>query len=216
MRQLGRPPTIDQAMARIVEDVLRKRGFQTKDADASTGGKDFLERILELIRATGFTIAIFSDKTRSTALANIMLELGFAAMCGKPLLIVKSSKAKAPSDFSRTDWISYEGADEGRFRSKLNQGLDAIESLIEYEDTLLSVALAAQSMDCAVAFERANKGFLLSGRPNFIAAARLIHKRLKETEGVSRIADVERLTHEVEAFLLQAQKSGLRKRRPRK
>ncbi|MGD9658268.1 MAG: hypothetical protein AB7U61_11650, partial [Methylocystis sp.] len=76
-------------MASTVDDVLRKRGFQTKDADASTGGKDFLERILELIRATGFTVAIFSDKTRPTALANIMLELGFAAMCGKPLLIVK-------------------------------------------------------------------------------------------------------------------------------
>lgn len=216
MRQLGRPPTIDQAMARIVEDVLKKRGFQTKDADASTGGKDFLERILELIRATGFTIAIFSDKTRPTALANIMLELGFAAMCGKPLLIVKSARAKAPSDFSRTDWISYDGDDEKRFRSKLDQGLDAIESLVEYEDTLLNVALAAQSMDCAVAFERANKGFLLSGSSNFVAAARSIHKRLKETEGVSRIADVERLTHEVEAFLLQAQKTGLRKRRPRK
>jgi hypothetical protein len=171
MRQIGKPPAIDLAMARAVEDVLRQRGFRTKDADASTGGKDFLERILELIRATGFTIAIFSDKTRPTALANIMLELGFAAMCGKPLLIVKSAKAEAPSDFSRTDWISYDETDESGFRSKLDQGLDAIESLVEYEDTLLSVALSAQSMDCAVAFERANKGFLLSGQAKFITAA---------------------------------------------
>lgn len=213
MRQLGRPPAIDLAMARIVESVLKKRGFRTKDADASTGGKDFLERILELIRATGFTVAIFSDKTRPTALANIMLELGFAAMCGKPLLIVKSAKARAPSDFSRTDWISYDGTDERRFRSKLNQGLDAIESLTEYEDTLLSVALSAQAMDCAVAFERANKGFQLSGEANFIEAAKLIHNRLREAQGSSGIADVERLAHEVEAFVLQAQKTGSGKRR---
>ncbi|MGJ0621543.1 MAG: hypothetical protein ACR65Z_12660 [Methylocystis sp.] len=211
MRQLGRPPAIDLAMARTVEDVLKKRGFQTKDANASTGGKDFLERILELIRATGFTVAIFSDKTRLTALANIMLELGFAAMCGKPLLIVKSAKAKAPSDFSRTDWISYDGTDESGFRSKLNQGLDAIESLIEYEETLLSVALTAQSMDCAVAFERANKGFLLSGRAKFITAAKSIHKRLEEAQGSSGIADVERLSHEVETFVLQAQKTKRRR-----
>ncbi len=211
MRQLGRPPAIDLAMARTVEDVLKKRGFQTKDADASTGGKDFLERILELIRATGFTVAIFSDKTRPTALANIMLELGFAAMCGKPLLIVKSAKAKAPSDFSRTDWISYDGTDESGFRSKLNQGLDAIESLIEYEETLLSVALTAQSMDCAVAFERANKGFLLSGQAKFITAAKSIHKRLEEAQGSSGIADVERLSHEVETFVLQAQKTKRRR-----
>lgn len=134
-------------------------------------------------------------------------------MCGKPLLIVKSAKAKAPSDFSRTDWISYDGTDEKSFRSKLNQGLDAINSLVEYEDTLLSVALAAQSMDCAVAFERANKGFLLSGKVDFITAAKSIHKRLKEAEGSPRIADVERLAREVEAFVLQAQKTGLRKRR---
>ncbi len=211
MRQLGRPPAIDLAMARTVEDVLKKRGFQTKDADASTGGKDFLKRILELIRATGFTVAIFSDKTRPTALANIMLELGFAAMCGKPLLIVKSAKAKAPSDFSRTDWISYDGTDESGFRSKLNQGLDAIESLIEYEETLLSVALTAQSMDCAVAFERTNKGFLLSGQAKFITAAKSIHKRLEEAQGSSGIADVERLSHEVETFVLQAQKSKRRR-----
>jgi len=211
MRQLGRPPAIDLDMARTVEDVLSEREFQTKDADASTGGKDFLERILELIRATGFTVAIFSDKTRPTALANIMLELGFAAMCGKPLLIVKSAKAKPPSDFSRTDWISYDGTDEKSFRSKLNQGLDAIESLVEYEETLLSVALAAQSMDCAVAFERANKGFLLSGQAKFVTAAKSIHKRLKEFGGSSRIADVERLAHEVEAFILLAQKTKRRR-----
>jgi hypothetical protein len=211
MRQIGKPPAIDLAMARAVEDVLRQRGFRTKDADASTGGKDFLERILELIRATGFTIAIFSDKTRPTALANIMLELGFAAMCGKPLLIVKSAKAKAPSDFSRTDWISYDGTDESGFRSKLNQGLDAIESLVEYEDTLLSVALSAQSMDCAVAFERANKGFLLSGQSKFITAAKSIHERLKEAEGSPRIADVERLAHEVETFVLLARKTKRRR-----
>ena len=95
----------------------------------------------------------------------------------------------------------------------LNQGLDASESLTEYEDTLLSVALSAQAMDCAVAFERANKGFLLSGEANFIEAAKLIHNRLKEAQGSSGIADVERLAHEVEAFVLQAQKTGSGKRR---
>jgi hypothetical protein len=94
MRQLGGPPDIDVTMTRIVEEVLTDRGFRFKDANASTGGKDFLERILGLIRSTGFTIAIFSNRTRKTAMANIALELGFAAMCGKPLMIVKSDKQK--------------------------------------------------------------------------------------------------------------------------
>ncbi len=53
MRQLGGPPDIDLEMTRIVEDVLTGRGFGIKDANASTGGKDFLERILGLIRPCG-------------------------------------------------------------------------------------------------------------------------------------------------------------------
>ena len=65
-----------------------------------------------LIRGTGFAIAIFSHETRFTAMAKITLELGFAALCGKPLIIVKSSEAKAPSDFVRTDWIDYRSNEE--------------------------------------------------------------------------------------------------------
>lgn len=96
MRQLGDPPGVDLTMTRIVGEVLGARGFRIKDADPSTGGKDFLERILGLIRSTGFTIAIFSNKTRATAMANIALELGFAAMCGKPLMIVSQIKQRPP------------------------------------------------------------------------------------------------------------------------
>ena len=64
MRQLGEPPPADITMARIVGEVFAERGYGTKDADASTGSKDFLGRILGLIRGTAFTVAIFSEETR--------------------------------------------------------------------------------------------------------------------------------------------------------
>ena len=204
MRQIGSPPDIDRAMTAIVQDVFESRGIQIKDADASTGGKDFLERILGLIRATGFTIAIFSSKTRATAMANIALELGFAAMCGKPLIIVKSEKAKAPSDFTRTDWITYNPAQEARFRTKLHQAADSIESLVEYENTLLNVALGARCPDCAIAFERANKGFLLSAEERFVIAAGSILARLSEVHEGNAIADIERLRSDINTFVRQA------------
>lgn len=105
MRQIGIPPAIAVAMGTIIKDVFSGRNIGTKDADASTGQKDFLERILGLIRGTALTVAIFSEQTRGTAMANIALELGFAALCGKPLLVAKSNEAKAPSDLTRTDWI---------------------------------------------------------------------------------------------------------------
>lgn len=204
MRQLGAPPDIDVTMTEAVIDILDKHGIRTKDADASTGGKDFLERILGLIRSTGFTIAIFSHETRPTAMANIMLELGFAAMCGKPLVVVKSAEAAAPSDLTRTDWIDYSVGEEARFQGKLEQAIKEINDLIEYEETLLSVALEARSMDCAVAFERANKGFLLSGEGRFIDAANAILERLRDADEGNPIADLERLRQEIGTFLRQA------------
>ena len=209
MRQIGNPPNLDTAMTAIVKEVFEAHGVQIKDADASTGGKDFLERILGLIRSTGFTIAIFSHKTRGTAMANIALELGLAAMCGKPLIIVKSQQAKAPSDFTRTDWIVYDPAQEDRFRVKLEQALDSIGSLVEYESTLLDVALGTRSPDCAIAFERANKGFLLSGEQRFIDSARAILEVLKGVNEGNAIADLERLRSELNTFIRQAEASLL-------
>src|SRR5689334_17783283 len=104
MRQLGMPPAIDITMNAEVTRIFGTRGLRTIDADGSTGSKDYLERILGLIRGTGFTAAIFSHETRTSSMANIALELGFSAICGKPLVIVKSPEAVAPSDLKRTDW----------------------------------------------------------------------------------------------------------------
>lgn len=125
MRQLGKPPAIDIEMAGIVASVLADRGFAVTDAEGSTAGKDYLERIFGLIRSTGFTVAVFSHETRPTAMANIALELGFAAMCGKPLVIVKSAEATAPSDLKRTDWIEFAAEEQGRFEKKLHQAYRA-------------------------------------------------------------------------------------------
>jgi len=204
MRQLGNPPEVDLTMTRIVTEVFAEHGISTKDADATTGGKDFLERILGLIRSTGFTVAISSDETRPSAMANIALELGFAAMCGKPLVIVKSKQATAPSDLTRTDWIVYEAGQEQRFRRKLGQAIGEIRRLADYEHDLLQVAFKARSMDCGVAFERANKGFLLSGEKRFIDAAAIILRRLQGVTSDDGIGVLERLRTEIGMFLRQA------------
>jgi hypothetical protein len=201
MRQIGNPPAVDECMVEIVLEVLALKRIPTKDADASTGGKDFLERILGLIRGTGFTIAIFSHDTRATAMANITLELSFAAMCGKPLIIVKSKEAAAPSDFTRTDWIDYDLKDEARFRKKLGQALDTISDLAVFEDMLLDVALGARSIDCAIAFERANKAFLLTREDRFLDKAEEIKRRLDGVGNIEAIADLERLKSEITTFI---------------
>lgn len=207
MRQIGDPPATDLRMAEIVEEVFTARSVPRMDADASTGGGDFLERILGLIRATGFTVAIFSHETRPTAMANITLELGFAAMCGKPLIIAKSKGAKTPSDFTRTDYVEYDPADEPRFHDKLHQALDTIDQAGAFEELLLDTALAARSIDCAIALERANKGFLLTSDAGIIGKAEQIGLRIEAAGANDSIADLERLRGEVAMFVSQGRKA---------
>lgn len=209
MRQIGDAPKIDQRMAEIVTELLEERGFGVKDADASTAGKDFLARILGLIRGTGLTVAIFSHETRPTALANIMLELGFAAMCGKPLLIVKSREAAAPSDLTRTDWIEYDADHLQEFGRKVRQAIQEVDDLVPYEEMLLDVALDAPAMDCAVAFERAQKAFLLSGDGGLIDKVDSIRDRLAGTRNIEHVADLERLHGEVSMFAKQGRACAL-------
>ena len=137
-------------------------------------------------------------------MANIALELGFAAMCGKPLVIAKSAHATAPSDLKRTDWIEYAPGQPAPFVAKIGQAIDEIERTAEWEWALLTVALESRSMDCAVAFERANKGFLLSGDDRFVAACDDILRRLDDADEGPWISDLERLRGEVRAFVKQA------------
>lgn len=209
MRQIGGAPQIDTDMAAAVTRLLGLRDFGVKDADASTGGKDYLERILGLIRGTGLTIAVFSHQTRPTALANIMLELGFAAMCGKPLMIVKSIDAPAPSDLKRTDWIDYDFGDPIGFERKVGQALDEIDALAEFEEQLLELAIDAPSMDCAVAFERAHRAFLLAGKPEMLDQAEIIRDRIASVRDIDAVADLNRLHDEVAMFIKQGRRCRL-------
>ena len=205
MRQLGKPAAVDVEMTGIVRAAFKKRGIRSIDAGDTAGQNDFLERILGLIRSTAFTVAIFSHETRAESLANIMLELGFAAMCGKPLMVFKSSDAKAPSDLSRTDWIVYELGQTDAFKKKIHQATDEILELIGFENLQLEVALNAPIIDCATAMEKVNKAFLLSGQRRFIDAARTIFGRLDGVGLVEGIGDLNRIRSEADIFIRQAE-----------
>jgi hypothetical protein len=207
MRQLGATPDIDQQMFDTINTIFSDDGIEVLDASSTSGRKDYLERILGLIRGTGFTVALFSEETRQTAFANIALELGFAAMCGKPIVIVKSKNAEAPSDLTRTDWVEYDPDDPEPFAVKLAQAIGEINSLAEFEGDTLEVALEAGRMDCAVAFERAKKAFLLTGDQVFIVHAETILGRLKDVKEGSGIDDLHRERNEVRTFIRQANRS---------
>lgn len=207
MRQIGAPPKVDAAIAKAVRSYLKSAGYAAIDATGTTSGKDYLERIIGLIRATGFTVAIFSEQTRSTTLANIALELGFAAMSGKPLIICKSKDAAAPSDLKRTDWIEFDASRPQAFGKNFKLALSGLPGLATLERTLLDVALEARSPDCAVALERCNRGFLLTGEASFIRSAEQILSRITAYGDGGAINDLERLKSEIKTFVSQAKAS---------
>lgn len=207
LRQIGNPPPIDEKMVAIVSDVFQKHNFKTIDSNHSVGGNDYMDKIMSFIRSTGFTIAIFSKETRAQSLANIALELGFAAMSGKPLVLIKSRNAPAPSDLTRADWINFDPGKEDIFTEKLTKAAAMINTAKELEDDLLQIVLGAKAADCAVAFERANKAFLLSGDIKFIQAARSISERLATGDEPSGISDLSRLKSEIDLFVLQAERA---------
>ena len=204
MRQLGEPPEIDREMAAVATGVFDAAGISVLDANSSIGGKDFLERILSLIRGVGFVATLFSDSTRRTAFANISLELGFAAMCGKPLVIMKSKGAKAPSDLTRTDYIEYDSDDLENFTNKLQMAIDEVNVLAEFERAKLEVALDADQMDCAIAFERARKAFLLTGERAYVNHAQTILDRLDVAQENQIVGDLRREREEIGLFIKQA------------
>ncbi|WP_188448828.1 hypothetical protein [Sphingomonas psychrolutea] len=183
------------------------RGWQTVDATGSTGAKDYLERIIGLIRGTAFTIAIFSHETRPSALANIALELGFAAMFGKPLMIVKSKEAVAPSDLKRTDWIEFSEGEEGGFEDQIRAALDQLGNIADYQGLLLDMSLEAPEMDCAVALERAIKAFLLSGEARLLDKAEQIRNRLQPLQNQPQVDDLKRLHRETSTFIRQGRQT---------
>ena len=209
MRQIGAPPAIDIAMAAAVTGSCAIRDIETIDAGASTGSKEYLERIIGLIRGTAVTIAIFSHETRPTALANIALELGFAAMFGKPIMIVKSHEAVAPSDLKRTDWIEFRGGEEVEFERKISLALDQLDTIANFQELLLDTSLEAHEMDCAVALERAIKAFLLCGAERLLTKAEQIRDRLSPVQNQPQVNDLKRLHKEVSTFIMQGRKTLL-------
>lgn len=128
-------------------------------------------------------------------------------MFGKPIMIVKSSAAVAPSDLKRTDWIEFEDGQEAEFEKKLGLGLDELDSIADYQELLLDTSLDAPEMDCAVALERAIKAFLLCGEGRLLDKAEIILNRLHPIQSQPQVDDLKRLHKEVATFIRQGRKT---------
>jgi hypothetical protein len=204
LRQIGDPPRLDTEIFDAVRASLAIHDLKLIDATSSTGAKDYLERILSMIRGTGFTVAIFTESTRTDTLANIALELGFAAMSGKPLIIIKSRNARPPSDLTRTDYINY---DPRTLNADLSRSVIQLNDIAVFESQKIQIALEAERADIAIAFERIQKAFLITGSPERIDDARALLERVDPFSRNASISDLSRLRDDLKLFIKQANQS---------
>lgn len=157
----------EQIMGRIVREALDVRSFVPLSAGDVRRTSDFLHKIIDLIRGTGFSIAIFSDRTPAKTLANIFFEVGVALVIGKPVQLVWTARdpgiSAVPSDFVRTEWISYIVGEEDRLRRDLDGAIDAIEQGAAYYRQIGDIAFEAPEPDLELAFERYKQAILISG-----------------------------------------------------
>lgn len=163
MRQLG--TNVDQgdnAMFQTVDDVLHEMEFKPFTAASQRRQKDFLDKIIHMIRGSGFGVAIFSEHTPAKTLANIFFEVGVCALLGKPTILVKTEQASAPSDFVRTEWVSCIGGDTDKLAEDLGDSVRSLIELADYFETLGDIASDADQLDPELAFERYKQAILIA------------------------------------------------------
>lgn len=108
MTRLGKPvPKMVKDIGVEVKNCCRKDKYVVIDAGTRISGRDFLIKIWKMIASSPIAVGVIHESIPATTQANIFYELGVAQALGKETLIVKSPKAQVPSDFIRTEYITY-------------------------------------------------------------------------------------------------------------
>lgn len=201
----GNPTVADRTMADEARAALTRANFSYVTAGDIRGTGDYLHKIINLIRGCGFGVAVFSDRTPSKTLANIFFEVGLAGMLGKPVQLVLNGENPAPSDFVRSEWISYKRGDEAALRAALDESLTEMNALAAFYRDIGEVALEAERPDLELAFERFKQGVLIGDDANSREGVSNVRDRLVEAREVEGRDDMathrDRLFKSVSAFL---------------
>ena len=163
MLQLGEGISrLEVDMDTAVDEILTRKKFEPIKATTRRGHKDYLEKIIQIIRGCGFGVAIFSEYTSASTLANIFFEVALCNLLGKPVIIVKSVDAKAPSDFVRTEWVTYTAGKGAKLKKEFTESVNSIVELADFYEKLGDIAMEAEDVDLELAFERYKQAFLIT------------------------------------------------------
>ncbi len=133
MTQLGEPvpEKIEEIRVEIL-DVLEGFSYGLLDANSKVTGRDFLIKIWRLIIGVPAGIAVIHEDMTPQTLSNIFYELGTMEAYGKETVIVKTKKAKIPSDLLRTEYIEH----GPKSAAKLKQWMSGLLELGDFFETM--------------------------------------------------------------------------------
>ena len=183
MIQLGEGVSqLESEMDDVVTSVLTRRKLPPVRASSERGQKDYLDKIIQLIRGCGMGIAIFSEYTPAPTLANIFFEVALCNLLGKPVILVKSEGAKAPSDFVRTEWISYGDGKKAQLKRDFSRSITSVLEYAKYYENIGDIALVAEEADLELAYERYRQSFLIDGRTSVRRKLESLGKRARRDD----------------------------------
>lgn len=186
MLQLGEGKSqLEAEMDTVVTNVLNQRNFNAIRATSQRSQKDYLVKIIQLIRGCGFGTAIFSEYTPAPTLANIFFEIALCNLLGKPVILVKSEDAKSPSDFVRTEWVTYSGGKKSLLKNDFFDSVSSILDLAKYYETLGDLAMDAEDIDLELAFERFRQSYLIDGRAKVRRKIKSLSKRARSDDDIA-------------------------------
>lgn len=169
MTRLGNPiPPVVTEIRQVVKQILLEKKIEIVDANSITTGKDFLLKIWELALSVPIGIAIIYKGIPYQTMANIFYELGWMQSFGKETLIIKFGSIKIPSDFVRTEYVTY----DRDFIRKFNDFIESLSSRAEYYETISELV----EKNPLLAIDYLKRAYLLTGNENLRNKANNIYK----------------------------------------
>ena len=169
MTRLGKPvPQMVVDIGQAVKKCCSNANFTVIDAGAKVTGRDFLLKIWKMIASAPLAVGVVHEDVPAKTQANIFYELGVAQALGKETLIIKSPKSEIPSDFIRTEYITY----DSEFTSSFSQYLDDLKDQAEHYE-LVSDQLDRNPI---LALDYLKRAYLITGDPALKKKAKLLVK----------------------------------------